>query len=53
MFIQAIAIIAIVSVIWALWSLRGLSIKKEVEDTKTKLKKGRVVYQRTSSTDSS
>lgn len=53
MFLQALVVIAVISVAWAIWSLRELSIKNELEDTKTKLKKGRVVYQRTSSTGSS
>ncbi|HKC14938.1 MAG TPA: hypothetical protein VKC89_03205 [Patescibacteria group bacterium] len=49
MFINAVAVIIILSFIWALWSLRSLSIKDELRQAKEKLKKGRVVYQRTSS----
>lgn len=53
MFIKVIIIIALVSVGWALISLRSLSIKKELKETKEKLKKGRVVFQRTTSSSSS
>lgn len=53
MFVQVLIIIAVISIAWAIWSLKNLSVKKEIGETKEKLKKGRVVYQRTSSSSSS
>lgn len=53
MFVKALIMIAILSIVWAFWSLKKLSVKKELKETKDKLKKGRVVFQRTSSSTSS
>lgn len=50
MFIQVLLIIAVISVVWAFWSLKKESVKREVEEAKLALKKGRVVYQAVSKT---
>lgn len=45
MFLEAVIVIALISIIWAFWSLKNLSIKKELKETRDRLKKGRVIYQ--------
>jgi len=49
MFVIHILVIAVISLLLALWSLRKLSHTKEVTKVKEELSKGRVIYQRDSS----
>ena len=44
MFIKVLLIILLLSIALSFWSLRNLSAKKEVEEVKNKLKKGRVIF---------
>lgn len=53
MFIKVLIILAVISVLLSFLSLRGIHAKKEVEDIKKKLFKGRVVFQRSESSSSS
>jgi len=53
MFFKVLIIISVVSVLLSVLSLRNLNTKREVEETKTKLKKGRVIFQRSVSSPSS
>jgi hypothetical protein len=48
-----IALIALVSFIWALWSLHREKQKIEVEEAKESIKKGRVIYYASESSESS
>lgn len=51
---QVIISLAVISVVWALWSLRGvLKNHTELDAAKKELLKGRVVYQKESSSSSS
>lgn len=52
MFVLTTIIILILSVILSFWSLKNLNAKKEVEEVKNKLKKGRVLFQRSGSSSS-
>jgi len=45
MFIKVLGFIIFLSVALSFWSLKNLNAKKEVQEVKDKLKKGRVVFQ--------
>lgn len=44
MFLLVLISILFLSIILSLWSLKNLNAKKELEDVKNKLKKGRVIF---------
>lgn len=52
MFIFALVIILVLSIILSFWSLRNLNAKKEVDEVKDKLKKGKVLFQSSGSSSS-
>lgn len=49
MFISVVLIILVLSIVLSFWSLKNLNAKKEVDEVKDKLKKGKVLFQRSGS----
>lgn len=45
MFIYVVLIILVLSIALSFWSLKNLNAKKEVDEVKSKLKKGKVLFQ--------
>lgn len=52
MFAISLVAILVISIILSFWSLKNLNTKREVEEVKNKLKKGRVVFQSSGSSSS-
>lgn len=44
MFVKILIILSLLSIVLSLWSLKNLSTKKEINEVKNKLKKGRVIF---------
>ena len=44
MFVKILIVLGLLSIALSFWSLKNLSAKKEINEVKNKLKKGRVIF---------